>query len=65
MKKNEDPKKLFERIKAVDTTRNTKTKKMQESDKMAIALSQAPKEFQSFLTTESRVEKDALTMTNF
>ena len=42
-KRNEDTKRLFERIKSVETTNNTKKKNTQEADKMAVVLIQAPK----------------------
>ena len=35
----EDPKKLFERIKTVETQYNTKSKKIKEEDKIAVVLS--------------------------
>ena len=41
MGQNEDPKKLFEKIKAVETRFNTKTKKISEAKKIAVVLSQA------------------------
>ena len=46
MRKNEEPKKLFEYIKAVEKAHTTKKKKTQESENIAIVLSQAPKEHQ-------------------
>ena len=39
MKRNEDPKKSFERIKSVDTMCSIKTKKTQEAGKMEVVLS--------------------------
>ena len=39
MKKKEDPAKLFERIKAVETKYNTKIRKISETDKIVIVIS--------------------------
>ena len=52
MGQNEDPKKLFEKIKAVETRFNTKTKKISEAEKIAVVLSQAPLKYQAILTSE-------------
>ena len=57
MKNHEESKRLFERIKAVETRFNTKTNKMTEADKIAVVLSQSPVAFQSVLTNESRTMK--------
>ena len=54
MKKNEDPSKLFERIKAVETKYNTKTRKISEADKIAVVISQALRAYRSILTAEQR-----------
>jgi len=62
MKKKEDPKKLFERIKEVETRYNTKTRKIKEEDKMAVVLSEAPAAYQAVLTAEQRAKGTALTM---
>ena len=45
MNSNEDPKKLFERIKAVKVRCNTKIKKISKADKITIVLSQVLKTY--------------------
>ena len=57
MGQNEDPKKLFEKIKAVETRFNTKTKKISEAEKIAVVLSQAPLKYQAILTSEQQLHK--------
>ena len=42
--------------------RNTKTKKIQEADKMAVVLSQDPEKHQEVLTAVSLRQKEALSM---
>jgi len=52
MSPNEEPKKLFDRIIAVETRFNTKTRQIGEAEKIAVVLSQAPKQYQGVLTSE-------------
>ena len=54
MKDNEDPKKLFERLKAVEVIFNTPNHKIKEEDRMDVILSQSPREYQATLTVEHR-----------
>ena len=61
-KRNEDTKRLFERIKSVETIYNTKTKKTQEADKMTVVLSQAPEKHQVVLTAVELSQKEELSM---
>ena len=57
MGQNKDPAKLFNRIVAVETRFNTKTKKIKEEELIAVVLSQAPKTYQAVLTAEQRMRK--------
>jgi len=57
MSSNEEPKQLFERIKAVEVQYNTKTKKISEPDKIAVVLSQAPSMYKSVITAEQRLKR--------
>lgn len=52
MSSDEEPKKLFDRIIAVETRFNTKTRQIAEAEKIAVVLSQAPKQYQGVLTSE-------------
>ena len=64
MKKGEDPSKLFERIKAVETKYNAKARKISETDKIAVVISQAPRAYGSIITAEQRVQKSNLKLSD-
>ena len=57
MSSTDEPKLLFDQIKAVEVQYNTKTKKIAEADKIAVVLSQAPKIYQSVITSEQRMKR--------
>ena len=50
LKNHEDPKRLFEQIKELETSFNTKINKIIEVEKMGVVLSQAPVACHSALT---------------
>ena len=59
MNKNEDPKTLFEQIGAVRNAYNTRAKKIDEEDLIAVILDAAPERYQAVLTAEQRAHKRA------
>ena len=54
----ENPTKLFDRIKAVETRFNTKTTKTKEECLISVALSQAPTVCHGVLASEQRMRKE-------
>ena len=64
MKKDDDPSKLLERIMVVETKHNTKARKISETDKIAIVISQAPRACRSIITAEQRVQKSNLKLSD-
>ena len=60
MKDNEDPNKLFEILKTVEVRFNTPSHKIKEEDRMSVALSRAPREYQDDLTTERQAKGAAV-----
>ena len=52
MGQNEDLVKLFDRIRAVETRFNTKSKKIKEDELIAVVLSQVPNACQAVLMSE-------------
>jgi len=56
MSSSDEPSVLFDQITAVEVRYNTKTKKISEAEKIAVVLSQAPKMYQSVLTSEQRIK---------
>ena len=61
MKDNDDPKKIFERLKVVEVRFITPNHKIKEEDQMAVMLSQFPREHQAMITAEHCAKGAAVT----
>ena len=57
MKKNENPKNLFEQISEVRNQFNTKKNQIDEADLIAVVLNAASDEYKAVLTNEQRAHK--------
>ena len=62
MKDNDDPKKIFERLKVVEVRFITPNHKIKEEDQMAVMLSQFPREHQAMITAEHCAKGAAVTV---
>ena len=64
MKKNEDPKTLFEQIAAIQNWYNTGNKVLPKEQLIAVVIKAAPKEYMSVITSEQHAKGSSLTLTN-
>ena len=64
MKQEDDPAVLFEQIAAIENRYNTVTQKLLEEDAIGVVMSAAHKDYMSVITSEQRLKKDALTLTD-
>ena len=64
MKKNADPKVLFEQVAAIQNWYNTDSKKLPKEQVIAVVLKAAPKEYASVLTAEQNTRGTALELSH-
>ena len=57
MKRDEDPFTLFDQISAIDNKLNTKEKNIEEEELIVVVMAEAPEQYASTLTSESRRQK--------
>jgi hypothetical protein len=62
MKKNDNPAVIFNRLSAIKNQYNTKAKKIDEADLIAVVIDAAPESYQSVLTMEQMRLSDAITL---
>jgi len=64
MKKTDDPSVTFEQTSAIENQCNNATTQLSEEDKTVVVLDATPKEHQSVLTTEQRIQGTMLQLTD-